>query len=388
MAQRVERNPLEAAYAALLSHGLDGAGEALRILVNEAAKIERAEYLGAQPHERSPERRDYANGFKPKTLLTRLGEITFAVPQTREAGFYPSALEKGSRTEQALNLALAEMYVQGVSTRKVIEVLQRLVGPEVSISSTQVSRATERLDAGLSAWRERPLGVTPYVLLDARYERVREAGQVVDCAVLVAIGITDTGHRRVLGVSVALSEAEVHWRAFLDSLIQRGLTGVRLIVSDDHAGLKAARRAVLPAVPWQRCQFHLQQNAQAYLTRLDQREPIARRIRAIFNAPERTEAERLLKEAIAHWRTDAPKLADWAEANLPEGFAVFDYPQTHRVRLRTTNGLERINRELKRRTRVVSMFPNTASCLRLVSALLTEFDEEWMSGKIYLTMKP
>lgn len=388
MAQRVESNPLEAAYAALLSQGLDGAGEALRILVNEAAKIERAEYLGAQPHERTPERRDHANGFKPKTMLTRMGEVTFAVPQTRQGGFYPSALEKGSRTEQALNLALAEMYVQGVSTRKVIEVLQRLVGPEVSISSTQVSRATERLDAGLAAWRARPLGGTPYVLLDARYERVREAGQLVDCAVLVAVGITETGHRRVLGVSVALSEAEVHWRAFLEDLVKRGLTGVKLIVADDHAGLKAARRAVLPSVPWQRCQFHLQQNAQAYVTRLEQREPIARRIRAIFNAPERAEAQRLLNEALAQWRLDAPKLADWAEANLPDGFAVFDYPPAHRVRLRTTNGLERINRELKRRTRVASMFPNAASCLRLVSALLTEFDEEWMTGKIYLTMKP
>jgi putative transposase len=388
MAQRIESNPLEAAYAALLSQGLDGAGEALRILVNEAAKIERAEYLGAQPHERSPERRDHANGFKPKTMLTRMGEITFAVPQTRQAGFYPGALEKGSRSEQALNLALAEMYVQGVSTRKVIEVLQRLLGPEVSISSTQVSRATERLDAGLAAWRARPLGVTPYVLLDARYERVREAGQLVDCAVLVAVGITETGHRRVLGVSVALSEAEVHWRAFLEELIKRGLSGVKLIVADDHAGLKAARRAVLPSVPWQRCQFHLQQNAQSYVTKLDQREPIARRLRAIFNAPERAEAERLLRDAIAQWRLDAPKLADWAEANLPDGFAVFAFPPAHRVRLRTTNGLERINRELKRRTRVASMFPNPASCLRLVSALLTEFDEEWMTRKIYLTMNP
>ena len=325
MAQRVEGNPLEAAYAALLAQGLDGAGEALRILVNEAAKIERSEYLGARPHERTPERRDHANGFKPKTMLTRMGEITFAVPQTRESGFYPSALEKGTRTEQALNLALAEMYVQGVSTRKVIEVLQRLVGPEVSISSTQVSRATERLDAGLAAWRARPLGPTPYVLLDARYERVREGGQVVDCAVLVAVGITETGHRRVLGVSVQLSEAEVHWRSFLDDLVRRGLTGVKLVVADDHAGLKAARRAVWPSVPWQRCQFHLQQNAQAYVTRLDQREPAARRIRAVFNAPERAEAKRLLGEAIALWRVDAPKLADWAEANLPDGFAVFDF---------------------------------------------------------------
>jgi transposase-like protein len=387
MAQRVEHNPLQDALAALLTHGLDGAGEALRILVDEASKIERSHFLNAQPHERSAERHDYANGFKPKTVMTRMGEITFAIPQVPEGGFYPSALEKGSRTDQALNLMMAEMYVQGVSTRKVIEVLQRLVGPEVSISSTHVSRATEKLDVGLAAWRERPLGETPYVLLDARYERVREAGQIVDCAVLVAVGITADGKRRVLGVSVALSEAEVHWRAFLDGLIRRGLSGVKLIVSDDHAGLKAARRATLPSVPWQRCQFHLQQNAQGYVARVDQREIVGRRIRAIFNAPDQVEAQRLLQQAIELWRTDAPKLADWAETNLQDGFTVFNFAAGHRVRLRTTNGLERINREIKRRTRVASIFPNAASCLRLVSALLAESDEDWLEGKIYLNMK-
>jgi putative transposase len=309
MAQRVEHHPLEAAFSALLDHGLDGAGEALRILVNEASKIERTWFQNAQPHERTQERTDYANGFKPKTVMTRVGEQTFDVPQVRGGGFYPSALEKGTRTERALNLALAEMYVQGVSTRKVITVLQALLGPEVAISSTQVSRAAEQLDAGLAAWRERPLGETPYVLLDARYERVREAGRLIDCAVLVAIGITADGKRRVLGVSVALSEAEVHWRTFLDSLIGRGLRGVKLIVSDDHAGLKAARRATLPTVPWQRCQFHLQQNAQAYVSRLDQRKPVAQRIKAIFNAPDKAEAERLLKQAIELWTKEAPKLA-------------------------------------------------------------------------------
>ncbi len=387
MAMRVEHHPLDAAFAALLANGLDGAGEALRILVNEASKIERAHFLNAQPHERTADRADYANGFKPKTVMTRVGELTFAVPQVRNGGFYPSALEKGTRTEQALNIALAEMYVQGVSTRKVTDILVKLLGPEVSISSTQVSRAAEQLDAGLAAWRERPLDETPYLFLDARYERVREAGRLVDCAVLVAVGITADGKRRVLGVSVALSEAEVHWRAFLDSLIRRGLKGVKLIVSDDHAGLKAARRATLPSVPWQRCQFHLQQNAQSYVTRLDQRKPIAQRIRAIFNAPDRAEAERLLKQAIEAWAADAPKLAQWAEGNLPEGFAVFDLPLAQRMRLRTTNGLERINRELKRRTRVASIFPNTASCLRLVSALLAECDEEWMTGKIYLNLQ-
>ena len=386
MAMRVERHPLEGAFEALLEHGLDGAGEALRILVNEASKIERAQYLHAKPHERTAERVDYANGYKQKTVLTRVGELTFEVPQVRNGGFYPSALEKGSRTEQAVNLACAEMYVQGVSTRKVITVLQSLLGPEVAISSTQVSKAAANLDAGLTAWRERPLDETPYLILDARYERVREAGKIIDCAVLVAIGVTADGRRRIIGVSVALSEAEVHWRAFLDSLIRRGLKGVRLIVSDDHAGLKAARRATLPSVPWQRCQFHLQQNAHAYVPRLDQRKSVAQRIRAIFNAPDKIEAERLLKQALEIWAKEAPKLAEWAEENLPMGFAVFDLPIGHRTRLRTTNGLERINRELKRRTRVVSIFPNAASCLRLVSALLAEVDEDWMTGKIYINL--
>ena len=202
MAQRTQlddaNNPLHEAYACLLANGLDGAGEALRILVNEASRIERAQYLQASPYERSAQRVDYANGYKSKTVLTRLGDVTFEVPQVRSGGFYPSALERGSRSEQAMNLALAEMYVQGVSTRKVITVLQKLVGPEISISSTQISRCTALLDEGLQAWRTRPLDETPYVILDARYERVRHANQVVDCAVLVAIGITATGHRRVL----------------------------------------------------------------------------------------------------------------------------------------------------------------------------------------------
>lgn len=392
MAQRTElddsNNQMHEAYTCLLQNGLGGAAEALRILVNEASRIERAQHLQAMPYERSAQRQDYANGYKPKTVLTRMGEVTFEVPQVRSGGFYPSALERGSRSEQAMNLALAEMYVQGVSTRKVITVLQKLVGPEISISSTQISRCTALLDEGLKAWRTRPLDETPYLILDARYERVREAGRLVDCAVLVAIGVTASGHRRVLGVSVALSEAEVHWRAFLDGLIQRGLRGVKYIASDDHRGMKAARIAMFPGVPWQRCQFHLQHNAQGYVSRLDQRVPVARQIRGIFNAPDTNEAQRLLNMAIKDWQTSHPQLATWAETNLPEGFAVFGLPEAHRVRMRTTNGLERLNKELKRRTRVATLFPNPDSCLRLVSALLAEQDEEWLTAKIYLNMKP
>lgn len=384
MAMRVETNPLEAAYAALLENGLDGAGEALRILVNEAAKIERSAFLGARPYERTETRRDYANGFKPKTVLTRHGELTFQVPQVRSGDFYPSALEKGTRTDQAVNLALAEMYIQGVSTRRVIDVLQRLLGPEISLSSAQVSRAAAKLDEGLRAWRERPLGETPYLFLDARYEKVRLEGRIVDCAVLIAVGIEASGKRRVLGCEVATSEAEINWRRFLEKLLARGLTGVTLIIADDHAGLKAARRAVLPSVPWQRCQFHLQQNAGALTTRQEARKTVAAQMRAIFNAPDRTEAERLLKAALTLWCKEHPKLAEWAETAIPESLTVFDFPAAHRIRLRTTNGLERINRELRRRTRVASIFPNPDSCLRLVSALLAELDDEWMTGKVYL----
>jgi transposase-like protein len=273
MAMRVETNPLETAYAVLLENGLDGAGEALRILVNEAAKIERSEFLGAAPYERTATRRDYANGFKPKTTLTRVGELTFQVPQVRSGDFYPSALEKGTRTDQAVHLALAEMVVQGASTRRVIEVLQRLLGPEISLSTAQVSRAAAKLDEGLKAWRERPLGDVPYLFLDARYEKVRLEGRIHDCAVLIAVGIEASGKRRVLGCTVATSEAEINWRRFLESLLARGLHGVKLIVADDHAGLKAARRAVLPAAPWQRCQFHLQQNAGQFVTRQRREKP-------------------------------------------------------------------------------------------------------------------
>ena len=379
-------HPFHEAFSCLLEHGLDGAGEALRLLVNQASLIEREQFLGVGAYERGEARKAQANGFKNKTMLTRLGKLNFSVPQVREGGFYPSALERGCRSERAMNLALAEMYVQGISTRKMIMVLQKLVGPEISISSTQVSRCNAALDEGLAAWRNRPLGTTPYVILDARYERVRYGGQVIDCAVLVALGVTVTGHRRVLGVSVALSEAEVHWRDFLDSLNKRGLSGVNYIVSDDHAGLRAARKAVFPSVPWQRCQFHLQQNAQKYVPRLDQREGVARTIRSIFNAPNRDEAARLLNTAIASWQTDNSKFAAWAEINLPEGFASFGLPEPHRVRMRTTNGLERLNKEIKRRTRVACLFPNPESCLRLVSALLCEQDEEWQSAKIYLSM--
>jgi len=275
-------------------------------------------------------------------------------------------------------------------------VLEQLCGLE--ISSTQVSHCAAQLDTALEAWRIRPLGACPYVLLEARYEKVRHGGQLLDCAVLIALGITPDGKRTILGVSVALSEAEIHWRTFLLGLQQRGLCGVQCLISDDHAGLGAARAAVFPAVPWQRCQFHLQpsglyggptgrkQNAQAYVPRLDQRAEVATALRSVFDSPDRASAERRLKEVVARYATSAPKLAAWLEENLPQGLTVLSLPPAHQKRLRTTNGLERVNQEIKRRTRVARMFPNAASLLRLVSALLAETSDEWECEKIYLNM--
>jgi transposase-like protein len=307
------------------------------------------------------------------------------VPQTRGVEFYPSALERGERSERALKLALAEMYVQGVSTRKVAEITRELCGCEVS--SMQVSRAAELLDAELEIWRNRPLGATPYLILDARYEKVRHGGSVVDCAVLIAIGVTPDGRRSILGVSVSLSEAEVHWRAFLKSLIDRGLHGVRLITSDDHAGLGQARRACLPSVPWQRCQFHLMQNALHYVPKLPMRREVARDLRGVWDAPDRSEAERQLAALVEKYQTTAPQLAAWLEANVPEGLTVFALPAEHRRRLRTSNPLERLNEEIKRRTRVATLFPNEDSLLRLVTAILQETSEDWETGKIYLNLE-
>lgn len=369
----------------LTRNGLEAIPELMQTLINQAMQVERAKFLQANEYERTSTRKGHANGFKPKTVKTRIGEITFAVPQVREGGFYPSALEKGLRSERALMITLAEMYIQGVSTRKVKAITEQLCGIEVS--AMQVSRATAKLDAILQAWRERPLGEMSYLYVDARYEKVREAGQVRDAAVLMATGITPTGERQVLGVSVSLSEHETHWKSFLRSLKDRGMDGVKLVISDDHTGLGAARRAVFGGVPWQRCQFHLQQNAGAYVPRQSMRTEVAADIRAMFNCPDRKAAERLLQEAIQKYAVSAPRLSGWLEDNLAEGFTVFDFPLEHRRLIRTTNSLERVNKEIRRRTRVVGVFPNEASCLRLISALLMEISEEWQIGKHYCAGK-
>jgi transposase-like protein len=367
----------------LNEQGTDGFLGALRILLNAAMLFERQQFLNADPYERTTERRDYANGFKPKRLRSRLGDLDLSIPQVRNGEFYPQALERGTRSERALKLSLAEMYVQGVSTRKVKAITEQLCGFEVS--SSQVSRATAERDSHFKQWRERPIGEIAYLQLDARYEKVREGGLVIDQALLQAIGIDLEGRRHVLGLSVSRSEAEVHWREFLQSLVERGLCGVQLITSDNHAGLEAARKAVFPSVPWQRCQFHLQQNASQYVTRLEQRKEVAADLRAILNAPGRAEADRLLAAVVKKYTETAPRLSLWMEANVYQGLTVMSFPVEHQKRLRTTNLNERVNRELKRRTRVVGVFPNAAWLERLATAVLMEIDEDWQSGTRYLT---
>lgn len=384
MTQELQSTIVEEVVQTIVENGLEGMAQAFSILLNEAMKVERSRALGAEAYERSPERQGYANGYKPRRLTTRIGELELQLPQVRgEVEFYPSALERGQRSERALKLAVAEMYVQGVSTRKVNAVMQRLCGCEVT--ATEVSRAAKRLDDELQKWRERPLGETPYLVLDARYEHVRCDGAVVSCAVLVALGVRADGRRSVLGVSVSLSEAEVHWREFILSLKRRGLHGVRMVTSDDHAGLKAALKAALPGTPWQRCQVHLQRNAAAYVPKSHLRPELARDLRNVFNAPGREDADRLLALLIEKYQPKAAKLAAWLADNVPEGFNVFSLPPAHRLRLRSTNSLENLNRQMKRRTRVASLFPNEASLLRLVSAVLMETSDEWETQKRYLT---
>lgn len=386
MTQPDQHNAYEWIMEHLIANGPDALRQIATVLFNEAMKIEREQFIGVPAHQHSSTRKGHANGYKSKQLHTRVGTLDLQVPKTRnhtDTPFYPGCLEQGRRSERALLCVLSEMYLQGVSTRRVESVLNQLGIRQCS--STQVSRATALLDESLKAWRERELANVPYLILDARYEKVRMNHQVVDAAVLSAVGILETGHRSVLGVNIATSEAEINWREFLSSLVDRKLKGVRFIVSDDHAGLKAARKSVFPAVPWQRCQFHLSQNAIHHAPKLEIRQRIGRELRSVWNAPDRDQAQFQLDQLVEKYQ-GYPQLANWLSENVPQGFSVFGLPDTHRRKLRTTNGIERpIQQEIKRRTRLVRVFPNEAALLRMVSAILIEIDEDWTnSDKRYI----
>lgn len=385
MTLKIDNKTATSLMQSLTANGTDGFAEILKVLLNEVMKAERSEALEAQPYERTGTRKGYANGFKKKKLKSRVGTIELDIPQVRGMRFYPKSLEKGCRSERALKAAIAEMYVNGVSTRRVTEITEKLCGLE--LSSTQVSRLSKILDDEIEAFKNRPLGQIPYVILDARYERVRHKGCVRDVAVLVATGINLKGKREVLGFSVSMSEAEVHWRTFLQTLTQRGLHGVEYIVSDDHEGLKAARKAVFPSVIWQRCQFHFAQNAQSYAPKRALRKPIAEAVRDILNSPSVEDALAMKEKIVDKFKDSAPLFVKWLDLNVEECLAVYALPRSFHVKLRTVNSLENLNREIKRRTFLASIFPNEQACSRLVGAVLMEVHETWISDPLnYLFM--
>lgn len=370
----------------LIGQGTDGIVPVLELLLNTAMKVEREQFLGAGAHERSEERKGHANGYKPKEVQTRMGNLELAVPQVRGLGFYPKSIEKGTRSEKALKVAIAQMYLEGVSTRRVQDITEKLCGYE--ISATQVSRVTQELDEQFEKFRNRPIGEICYLVFDAIYLKVRHDGSVISMAVLLAYGVNPEGKREILGVSTSLSEAEVHWREFFKSLQLRGMHGTRLAISDDHPGMRAARMAVFPSLPWQRCQFHLSQNAQSYAPRKSMRLEIAEVMRDIFNSPTLEMAREMKRKAVEKYQKKAPEFAKWLDENIEEGLTVYQFPREHRKKLRTSNGVERVNREIKRRTRVAVLFPNKESALRLVTGVIIEIHEDWMTGNQYLDMDP
>lgn len=364
----------------LMNEGLEGFPAVMAKMYNLAMQFERELHLGAGKYERTDARRGYANGYKPKTLNTHAGKLALQIPQVRdsETPFYPRSLERGTRCERALKLAVAEMYIKGVSTRKVQAVFDRLC--DVNITAEQVSRAMREMDEQLDKWRNRPIGSVKVLFADATYHKARVNGVVVSVATFIVAGILEDGHRAILAVDSDLSENEVHWRRVFSNLIKRGMHGVKLLVSDSHDGLCAAREAMLNGVPWQRCQMHLQQNAQAYVTKAAFKAEVAEDIRSIFRMGSLVEAKRMLDEAVAKYSKCQAKLAAWMEDNIPEGFTVFAFPASVRQFLRTNNMMENLNKQIKSRTRLVPAFPNIDSLMRLVSAICVEISDDWETG--------
>ena len=355
--------------------------------VQAILEAEMEAHLGAGRYERTTGRTGYRNGSKPRTLHTRVGTLELRVPQDREGTFSTELFGRYQRNEQALVLTLMEMYVQGVSTRKVAAITEQLCG--TSFSKSQVSALAGRLDADLHTWRERPLTAAsyPYLSVDARYEHVRVDGQVVSQGVLLVAGGRDDGRRELLAVEVADTESEATYQDLFRRLKARGLKGVRLVTSDDHAGLRAAIARHFQGAGWQRCQVHFARNLQGRVG-AKHRAHLGQDLRAIFAAPEVTQARATAHTCAERWRSSHPAVALALEENLEACLACYAAPPAHRLRVRSTNGLERFNQELKRRTRVVRIFPNRAALLRLVTALAMEQSEEWVSGRRYLDMAP
>jgi putative transposase len=356
----------------------------IQMALQRFLEAEIAEHLQADPHERTEARRGYRNGSRGRQLKTRVGTLQLLLPMDREGTFRTELFERYQRSEKALVLGLMEMYLEGVSTRRVKEVTEALCG--TSFSKSTVSRLVGELDVDLEAWRARPLDVAyPYLVVDARYEHVRVDGQVTSQGVLVVKGVREDGRREILAVDVADTESEATYDALFASLKDRGLSGVRLVTSDDHRGLVNAIERHFQGAAWQRCQVHVMRNALGKVARKHQK-ALAGDLKAVFTAPSLAWARRSAEGVVERWGESHPKVAQWFEESLEASLACFAFPEGHRRRIRSTNGLERFNQELKRRTRVVRIFPNREACLRLVTALCVEQSEEWLSGRVYLDM--
>lgn len=354
-------------------------------LLQEVLEAQMDKVLGAGKSERSPDRIGYRSGHYKRWLITRVGSIELMVPQDREGRFSTEVFDLYQRSEKALVSALAEMYVKGVSTRKVKAITERLCGH--SFSASTVSRINKGLDEELENFAARKLeGEYPYVILDARYEKVRRDGAVRSQAVLIAIGVNSEGIREVLGVELAQRESRTSWSEFLESLKQRGLHGVELVISDDHSGLRRAIEEKFTEALWQRCSVHFIRNALDHLPRKGGDQCI-RELKGLFKLSCIDEANAALRAWIGRWEENYSKLCAWVEENIEETFMFYQFPAYHHMRIRSTNMLERVNQELKRRSRVVRIFPNEESCLRLIRAMLVELHEEWATQNTYLNMK-
>ena len=352
-------------------------------MLQQVLKEEMTAFLGAETYQHTAGRRGYRNGYKPRTLKTRVGTIELMVPKDRESRFQPSLFERYQRNEKALVLALVEMYVQGVSTRKVKAITEQLCG--LTISKSQVSVLAKGLDEEIAAWRQRALvEAYPYLVVDARYEKVRRGPRVVSQGVLLVVGISATGFREILGVWQAETESETTWSEVFSELRERGLKGVGYVVSDAHQGLRSAIDRHFQGASWQRCPVHFIRNVLARVRKGD-RSRVLGLLRSITASPTRAAADEAVAAAVETLQETYPEVAALIEDAAEEILAVYDLPEGHRKRMRSTNMLERYNQELKRRTRVVRIFPNAASCLRLICAMAIETNQDWLDRR-YLRM--
>lgn len=362
----------------------------LETVFNKLLEKEMTEHIKAEKYEQNEERAGHRNGYRERNLRTRVGTLELRVPRDREGNFSPEIFDKYQRSEKALVLALQQMYLNGVSTRKTKKITEKLCGTE--FSKDQVSRLAKQLDEQQEEWRNRSLskeenGKTfPYLVIDATYEKVRENGQIRDRAVLMVVGIDDEGYRQFLGTYMKTTESETSWGEVFSDLIDRGIDpeSVKYIVSDKHRGMRKAMAKFLPDSSWQWCQTHYQRNAEAKISGREETEKLHQHLRDVFNSPNYETAKARADKLTEFYEDHYPDLADWLEETIEETLTVFSLPKKHRKRLRTNNSLERFNGEIKRRTKVVRIFPNRASCLRLVTALCMEQSEEWVTGRRYV----